>query len=94
MKNRFAMIVAASALVLGVSVASADAACTTTGTVVGAGTGGVLGAVVTHGSPVGIVGGAVVGGLAGHTIAQNNCERHYRHGYYDRHHRWHYYASR
>jgi hypothetical protein len=44
---------------------------------------------------VGVVGGAVVGGLAGHSIARSNCDHHYRrHGYYDRHHHWHYYASR
>lgn len=78
----------------------ADAGCQgrkTTGTVVGAGAGGVLGNVITHGSVVGTVGGAVVGGLAGHSIAKSNCSynrhysyRHGRRGYYDRDSRWHY----
>lgn len=78
----------------------ADAGCQgrkTTGTVVGAGAGGVLGNVITHGSVVGTVGGAVVGGLAGHSIAKSDCSYHhhysYRHGrrgYYDRDDRWHY----
>ena len=78
----------------------ADAGCRgrkTTGTVVGAGAGGVLGNVITHGSVVGTVGGAVVGGVAGHSIAAGNCttHRHYRYrngrrGYYDSRHRWHY----
>src|ERR1700761_4539083 len=69
----------------------------TTGTVVGAGAGGLLGSAVTHGSVVGVVGGAVVGGLAGHSIAKSNCtyHRHYsyrsgRRGYYDRYNHWHY----
>ncbi|HTQ15147.1 MAG TPA: glycine zipper 2TM domain-containing protein [Rhizomicrobium sp.] len=69
----------------------------TTGTVVGGATGGVLGSAITHGSAVGVIGGAVVGGLAGHSIAADNCaphRRHYRHGYYDRHGHWHRYASR
>ena len=79
---------------------TADAGCQgrkTTGTVVGAGAGGVLGNVITHGSVIGTVGGAVVGGVAGHSIAAGNCAHrsHYtyhngRRGYYDRHHRWHY----
>jgi osmotically inducible lipoprotein OsmB len=79
---------------------TADAGCQgrkTTGTVVGAGAGGVLGNVITHGSVIGTVGGAVVGGLAGHSIAKSDCAYHrhysYRHGhrgYYDRNDRWHY----
>jgi osmotically inducible lipoprotein OsmB len=79
---------------------AADAGCQgrkTTGTVLGAGAGGVVGDVITHGSVVGVVGGAVVGGLAGHSIAKSDCAYHrhysYRHGrrgYYDRDNRWHY----
>jgi osmotically inducible lipoprotein OsmB len=39
-----------------------------TDTALGAGAGGVAGAVVTGGSPIGIVGGAAVGGLIGRVI--------------------------
>ncbi|MBV9695034.1 MAG: glycine zipper 2TM domain-containing protein, partial [Alphaproteobacteria bacterium] len=89
-----------------VGAAAANAGCEgrkTTGTVVGAGAGGVLGNVVTHGSVVGTLGGAALGGFAGHRIASDNCHKtayvhHYRHysyrdgrkGYYDRDGRWHY----
>lgn len=38
-------------------------------TAVGAGVGGVAGAVLTKGSPVGVVGGAVVGGVIGHEVS-------------------------
>jgi len=37
----------------------------------------------------------VLGGVAGHTIASDNCRderHHYRRGYYDRDHHWHYYS--
>jgi osmotically inducible lipoprotein OsmB len=91
---------AISMLALCTVATTADAGCQgrkTTGTVVGAGAGGVLGNVITHGSVIGTVGGAVVGGLAGHSIAKDNCgsNRHYsyrhgRRGYYDRDHQWHY----
>lgn len=37
-------------------------------TVVGAGAGAVVGAVLTGGSPVGTVGGAAVGGVIGHQV--------------------------
>ena len=89
-----------SALVFGASATAADAGCQgrkTTGTVLGAGAGGLLGDAVTHGSAVGVVGGAVVGGLAGHSIAADNCHhasrysyRNGRKGYYDHEGRWHY----
>ena len=89
-----------SALLFGAGATAADAGCQgrkTTGTAVGAGAGGVLGDVVTHGSAVCIVGGAVVGGLAGHSIASDNCHRASRYsyrngrkGYYDHAGRWHY----
>lgn len=97
---RVAQILMISTLVLGTAATSADAGCQgrkTTGTVVGAGAGGLIGDAVTHGSAVGIVGGAVVGGLAGHSIAKDNCHRAERYsyrngrkGYYDRDGRWHY----
>ncbi|MGD0141923.1 MAG: glycine zipper 2TM domain-containing protein [Rhizomicrobium sp.] len=97
MVSRNAKILAIAFLALGLSVAGANANCQgskTAGTVLGAGGGGVIGSVITHGSPVGIIGGAVVGGLAGHSIAGENCRSHYyrRHGYYDRYHHWHYYG--
>jgi len=96
--NRTAKFLAATILALGACATAANASCDgrkTTGTVVGGATGGVLGSVITHGSPVGIIGGAVVGGVAGHSIASDNCTSHhyYRHGYYDRYHHWHRYAS-
>jgi osmotically inducible lipoprotein OsmB len=93
MRRKLAGMFALSILILGAS--AADAGCQgrkTTGTVIGAGAGGVLGNVITHGSVVGTVGGAVVGGVAGHSIAASNCYnyRHGRRGYYDRYHHWHY----
>ena len=99
---RVLRILTISILALGAASTAADAGCQgrkTTGTVIGAGAGGVLGNVITHGSAVGTVVGAVGGGLAGHSIAADNCHRtraaHYerrngRRGYYDRDHRWHY----
>ncbi len=93
-------ILAISCVALSLVIAPASAGCQgrkTTGTVVGAGAGGLLGDAVTHGSAVGIVGGAVVGGLAGHSIAADNCHhaarysyRNGRKGYYDHEGRWHY----
>jgi osmotically inducible lipoprotein OsmB len=96
--NRTAKLLAASMLALGACATAASASCEgrkTTGTVVGGATGGVVGDVITHGSPVGLIGGAVVGGLAGHSIASDNCGPHHyaHHGYYDRYHHWHRYAS-
>ena len=41
-------------------------------TVVGAGIGGVAGAVLTDGSPIGTVGGAVVGGVIGNQVNTND----------------------
>jgi osmotically inducible lipoprotein OsmB len=95
---RATKFLAVSLLALGAFASAANAGCEgrrTTGTVVGGATGGVLGSVITHGSPVGIIGGAVVGGVAGHSIASDDCSGHAyrRHGYYDRNHRWHRYAS-
>lgn len=94
---RMFKVLAVSALALSLCATAADAGCQgrkTTGTVIGAGAGGVLGNVVTHGSAVGTVVGAVGGGLVGHSVAASNCRRtqyhHGRRGYYDREHRWHY----
>jgi osmotically inducible lipoprotein OsmB len=101
MRAKIAKLLALSVLALGVNLSAADAGCEgrkTTGTVVGAGAGGVLGNVITHGSVIGTVGGAVVGGVAGHSIAKDNCHRERvstrngRRGYYDRYHHWHYYS--
>ncbi|MDE2112328.1 MAG: glycine zipper 2TM domain-containing protein [Alphaproteobacteria bacterium] len=90
-----------SAVVLALSttttVAMADA-CSghshTTGTVVGAVGGGLIGSALTHGNAVGVVGGAVAGGLAGNAIARNgDCyydRRRREHYYYDHHHHRHY----
>ena len=95
--NRTAKLLAATTLALGAFASAANASCDgrkTTGTVVGGATVGVLGSVITHGSHVGIFGGAVVGGVAGHSIASDNCTGHHydRHGYYDRYHHWHHYS--
>jgi osmotically inducible lipoprotein OsmB len=95
--NRIAKILAATMLALGGCATAANASCDgrkTTGTLLGGATGGVVGSVITHGSPVGIIGGAVVGGVAGHSIASNNCTGHHysRSGYYDRYHHWHHYS--
>jgi osmotically inducible lipoprotein OsmB len=100
MLNRTAKLLAMATLALGACATAANASCDgrkTTGTVVGGATGGIVGSAITHGSPVGIVGGAVVGGLAGHSIASDNCSgrayHHNRHGYYDRYHHWHTYQG-
>ena len=54
-------------------------------TAVGAGVGGVAGAVLTDGSAIGTVGGAVVGGIIGHEIdSDNNNDRDRRDGNRDR----------
>jgi uncharacterized protein YcfJ len=91
-----------AALALGIlsfGMAAANADChsrKTTGTVLGAAGGGVLGNVITHGSLIGTVGGAVVGGVAGHEIARGGCTRHvayyhHRRYYVDRNGHRHYY---
>jgi osmotically inducible lipoprotein OsmB len=50
---------------------------TEAGTVVGAGTGAVVGGALTGGSAVGVVGGAAVGGVIGHEVgeSQDRAER-------------------
>lgn len=92
LKHTAAMIVA-GIIVLGATTVAATAdSCSghdhSTGTLLGAGGGAVLGGVATH-SAVGAVGGAVLGGLAGNAIARNNdCNRHDRRGYRRHHHQY------
>lgn len=65
--QRFALSALAAAMLLGLG-ACADMSGRDKNTAVGAGTGAVLGAVLTGGSAVGTVGGAAVGGVIGHEI--------------------------
>jgi osmotically inducible lipoprotein OsmB len=97
MKTIGAMI-AASAMALALSGTAYADACSghnhTTGTVLGAAGGGIIGSAVSHGSVAGVVGGAVLGGLAGNAVARSNdCNHHYRHRRYytDRDGHRHYY---
>ena len=93
MKNRMKTALASIVLMAGLSVSAAHAdSCShhnhTTGTVIGALGGGVIGSAVSHGSLGGVLAGATVGGLAGNAVARDSdCHhRHYvRHSrYYDR----------
>jgi uncharacterized protein YcfJ len=84
--KHFAKIAAATAfaLVAGTAAASADA-CSghshTTGTLLGAGGGALVGGLASH-SAVGAVVGGVAGGFAGNAIARSSdCDRHERHRY-------------
>lgn len=95
MRNRMTTVLIAAVLAAGCAVTSAQAdSCShhnhTTGTVVGAVGGGVIGSAVSHGSLGGVVAGAALGGLAGNAISRDaDCRhRHYvRHShYYDRRH--------
>ena len=100
--NRFAKIAAAAAIALGAGTISANAACdgdASTETVLGAGSGALVGGLASH-SIVGAAVGGVAGGFAGNAIARNqDCNDHdrarYRHRehesyYIDRHGRRHY----
>ena len=94
MLHKAAKTSALAVLALSATVAAANAGChRATSTLIGAGAGSVVLGAVTH-SPAGWVGGAVLGGIAGHTIASENChsEHYNRHGYYDRYHHWHRYS--
>ncbi|HTO41796.1 MAG TPA: glycine zipper domain-containing protein [Rhizomicrobium sp.] len=97
LKHTAAMIVA-GIIVLGATTVAATAdSCSghdhTTGTILGAGGGAVLGGVATN-SAVGAVGGAVLGGLAGNAIARNNdCDRHDRRDYRRHHHHQRYHNA-
>jgi len=66
-RQRFAVSVIAVAVLLSLG-ACAGMSERDKGTVVGAGVGGVAGAVLTGGSAAGTVGGAVVGGVIGNQI--------------------------
>lgn len=90
MLTRFGISIAAGLLVLGTSAPVFADECSghshTTGTVIGAVGGGVIGGAVTHGNIGGVAGGAVLGGLAGNAISRSMDCRHRRHAYY--HHRY------
>ncbi len=87
LKQTAGMIVAAAIVLCATTVAATADSCSghshTTGTVLGAAGGGILGGVVTH-SAAGAIGGAVLGGLTGNAVARSNdcnrhSHRHYRH---------------
>ena len=87
---------AAGFLALGTIGASATCeGAKTTGTVLGAVGGGVIGNVITHGSVIGTLAGGAGGGFIGHRLAGNGCERtaYYHHHRYwvDRYGHRHYY---
>ena len=85
---------AAGFLALGTIGASATCeGAKTTGTVLGAVGGGVIGNVITHGSVIGTLAGGAGGGFIGHRLAGNGCERtayyhHHRVAYYHHHRYW------
>jgi osmotically inducible lipoprotein OsmB len=54
---------------------------TDTGTLIGAGTGALVGNVASGGSAIGTIGGAAVGGIIGHEVGERQDERRY---YYNR----------
>jgi uncharacterized protein YcfJ len=88
---------AVGVVAFGMSVAAASAdSCSghshTTGTVLGAVGGGVIGGAVTHGNIAGVAGGAVLGGLTGNAIARNaDCShRHHYHRYWSARYRRYY----
>ena len=76
MLKKFTLMTAAAALTMGLGVTSAMAdGCSgrdhTTGTVLGAAGGGIIGGVASHGNGLGIIGGALLGGLAGNAISRD-----------------------
>jgi surface antigen len=76
MLKKIAMSTAAAALVLGLGTVGAMADdCSgkdhTTGTVLGAAGGGIIGGVASHGNGLGIIGGALLGGLAGNAVSRD-----------------------
>jgi hypothetical protein len=91
-KHTAAMIVAAAIVLGATTVAALADSCSghdhTTGTVLGAGGGAIIGGVATH-SAVGAVGGAVLGGLAGNAIARSNDCNHHDHHHHHHHHYHH-----
>src|SRR5689334_518666 len=96
MKSMVTAAIATGLLALGT--AGANASCEgakTTGTVLGAAGGGVIGNVITHGSLIGTLAGAAGGGFIGHRLSGNGCRRvayyHHRRYYVDRYGHRHYY---
>ncbi|MEJ0042524.1 MAG: glycine zipper domain-containing protein [Rhizomicrobium sp.] len=91
MLNRTTRILAATAFLLGAGTEAAQAdSCSghghTTGTVLGAAGGGIIGSAVSHGSIAGVLGGAVLGGLAGNAVSRDmDCRHRYHSRYYYRH---------
>jgi surface antigen len=76
MLKKLAISAAAAALMLGLGATGAFADdCSgkdhTTGTVLGAAGGGIIGGFASHGNGLGIVGGALLGGLAGNAISRD-----------------------
>jgi surface antigen len=74
--SKMLMSAAAAMLFVGLSSTGALAdACSgrdhTTGTVLGAAGGGIIGGLASHGNGLGIVGGALLGGLAGNAISRD-----------------------
>jgi osmotically inducible lipoprotein OsmB len=67
--NRFAISLVAATLLLGLG-GCAGMSTQDKNTAIGAGVGGVAGAVLTGGSAVGTVGGAAVGGVIGHEVSK------------------------
>ena len=71
MLQRFSVTSASLAILIGLS-GCAGMSQQDQNTAVGAGIGGVAGAVLTDGSPIGTVGGAVVGGVIGNQVNTND----------------------
>lgn len=72
--KRFMQAVMAGVLALGVSV-GAQADDKTRNTVIGAGLGGVAGALLSDGDPLYTIGGAAAGGVLGHVITDDDDRR-------------------
>jgi len=76
MLKKIAITIAAGTVMLGLGATGAFADdCSgrdhTTGTVLGAAGGGVIGGLASHGNGLGIIGGALLGGLAGNAISRD-----------------------
>ena len=90
-----------AAVFLALGTAGAGAVCErakTTGTALGAVSGGVVGNVITHGSVIGTLAGAAGGGFIGHRLSGNGCRRaayyrHHRRYWTDRDGHRHYYRT-
>ncbi len=75
MLKSFAIPAAAAALMLSFTAPAMADACSgrdhTTGTIVGAAGGGIIGGLASKGNGLGIIGGALLGGLAGNAISRD-----------------------